>query len=155
MESSKNIHVLSRAVLIDQDHLLLCKTVRDENNYYFLPGGHVEHNESAQEAVIREMHEELAMNVSVSRFIGCLEYSFITENKNKCHTHEYNFIFEILNHRLSFKNNVVSKESHIAFEWIALDKIATVDLRPDRLKQLLSRWLKLDLHDSLATKMCK
>ena len=44
---NNSIHVLSRSVLIDQDYILLCKTVDLPINFYFLPGGHIEHGESA------------------------------------------------------------------------------------------------------------
>ncbi|MDP1975362.1 MAG: NUDIX domain-containing protein, partial [Alphaproteobacteria bacterium] len=58
MTKYNNIHVLSRAVIIDQDHILLCKTLDLQINFYFLPGGHVEHGESVCEAVLRELKEE-------------------------------------------------------------------------------------------------
>ena len=42
------IHVLARAVIIDQDNILLCQTLDLPVSFYFLPGGgHVEHEESA------------------------------------------------------------------------------------------------------------
>lgn len=47
------IHVLARAVIIDQDNILLCQTLDLPVSFYFLPGGHVEHEESASSALIR------------------------------------------------------------------------------------------------------
>ena len=52
------IHVLVRAVIIDQDNILLCQTLDLPVSFYFLPGGHVEHEESASSALIRELSEE-------------------------------------------------------------------------------------------------
>ena len=73
---NKNIHVLSRAVIIDQGHLLVCQTLDLPNNFYFLPGGHVEHGESAEQTVLRELVEECGSVCTIKRFLGCLEYSF-------------------------------------------------------------------------------
>jgi 8-oxo-dGTP diphosphatase len=66
--SKKNtaIHTLSRGVILDQGHILLAYDPRPhpyhyyELNtcFYYLPGGHIDHHESAQDALIREMQEE-------------------------------------------------------------------------------------------------
>jgi ADP-ribose pyrophosphatase YjhB (NUDIX family) len=58
MTKKDKIHVLSRAVVLDQEHILLCKTLDLPKAFYFLPGGHVEHGESATETVLRELQEE-------------------------------------------------------------------------------------------------
>lgn len=43
MSNQDNIHVLSRAAIIHDDKILLCKTLDLEVSFYFLPGGHIEH----------------------------------------------------------------------------------------------------------------
>jgi 8-oxo-dGTP diphosphatase len=95
MSNKNNIHVLSRAVIIDQNHILLCKTLDLQENFYFLPGGHVEHGESVEISLLRELVEETASEGKIKRFLGCLEYSFEFGANSICHNHEYNFIFEV------------------------------------------------------------
>lgn len=58
MVHKDNIHVLSRAVIIDQGHILLCKALNLPQQLLCLPGGHIEHGESAEAAVLRELLEE-------------------------------------------------------------------------------------------------
>ena len=53
-----NIHALARAIIIDQDQILLCRKLDSTLKRYFLPGGHIEVGESAREAVVRELVEE-------------------------------------------------------------------------------------------------
>lgn len=54
---NQNIHVLSRAVVIEKEHILLCKTIALNPDFFFLPGGHIEQGEGAQQALLRELRE--------------------------------------------------------------------------------------------------
>lgn len=76
MNTKNNIHVLSRAMIIDQRHILLCKTLDLPVIFYFLPGGHVEHGESVETSLLRELMEETGAQYKIKRFLGCLEYRF-------------------------------------------------------------------------------
>ena len=67
MDNKNNIHVLSRAVTMDRDHILVCKTLDLPISFYFLPGGHVEHGESAEDAVLRELFEESGAHCNIKR----------------------------------------------------------------------------------------
>jgi 8-oxo-dGTP pyrophosphatase MutT (NUDIX family) len=136
-----NIHVLSRAVIIDQDHILLCKTLDCTINFYFLPGGHVEHKESAQDAVLRELMEEAGAVCAIKRFLGCLEHSFEPGHSSICHNHEYNFIFEAESETLKKHISVPKLENHIDVLWVPIRELLSIDFRPEPLKELLPLWL--------------
>lgn len=85
---------MSRGVIIDQDNILLCRTLDLPISFYFLPGGHVEHAESVEISLLRELMEETGAHCKIKIFLGCLEYSFEPGHSSICHNHEYNFIFE-------------------------------------------------------------
>lgn len=137
-----NIHVTSRAVIIDEGYILLCKTSDLENNFYYLPGGHVENGESAEKTIIREIIEEAGANCIIKRLLGILEHSFKPGENSICHNHEYNFIFEITAEDLKIKNPNLQLEDKFKLEWINLEKIMEIDLKPKSLKNLISDWLK-------------
>lgn len=141
MTKEKNIHVLSRAVMIDQDHILLCKTLDLELSFYFLPGGHIEHGESVKTALIREMLEETGTNCKIKRFLGCLEYSFEPGHSSICHNHEHNFIFEVESEELKRNRQIPQLEGHIELVWIPLDKLSKIDFRAEPLVKLIPEWL--------------
>lgn len=144
-----NIHVLARAVIIDQEHILLCKTVDLPINFYFLPGGHVEHGESVSSALIREIYEETgAKNVVIKKFLGVLEYSFEPGYSSICHNQEYNFIFEVSSEELKVDNKILQMEDHIEVLWVPLDIIADIDFRAEPLKDLVKKWLNLNCNDA-------
>ena len=137
-----HIHVLSRAVIIDQDHILLCKTLDCPIDFYFLPGGHIEHKESAEQAVLRELMEEAGANGTIRRLLGCLEHIFEPGHNSICHNHEYNFVFEVESERLKKHIPVPKCEDHIDVLWLPINQLSFIDFRPEPLKELLPLWLK-------------
>lgn len=143
MTGKNDIHVLSRAVIIDGAHILLCKTVDLATNFYFLPGGHVEHGESIETSLIRELIEETGAQCQVKRLLGCLEHSFEPSHSSICHNHEYNFIFEVASHSLTVNQQIPRLEAHIELIWMSFDELSTIDFRPAPLKQLIPKWLEL------------
>lgn len=141
MNDKNNIHVLSRALIIDSGHILLCKTLDLKKNFYFLPGGHIEHGESAESALVRELIEETGSGGKVKRFLGCLEYSFEPGHSSICHNHEYNFIFEVESETLKLQNKIPQLEDHIELVWVPFAEITEIDFRAEPLKKLLHKWL--------------
>ena len=115
------------------------------SNFYFLPGGHIEHNENAESALLRELHEETgAKDCIIKRFLGCLEYSFALGTNSLCHSHEYNFIFEVTSDSLKIYNTIPKLEDHIELQWIQLSKLNEIDFRAAPLKMLIPEWLNSD-----------
>ena len=153
MSHKNTIHVLSRAVILDQEHLLVCKTRDLPIRFYFLPGGHIEHGESAETAVIRELLEESGSLCTIKRFLGCLEYSFEPGHSSICHNHEYNFFFEAESDDLKVQNALASLEDHIELVWVPLREIDSIDFRPEPLKTLLPDWLKSPKNNAFQSMM--
>jgi 8-oxo-dGTP diphosphatase len=139
---NKNIHVLSRAVILSSDHILLCRTMGMKCDFYFLPGGHIEHGEDAESALLRELIEEAgASDCKIKRFLGCLEYSFEFGTNSMCHNHEYNFIFEVISDSLKISNIIPKLEENLELQWIQFSKINEIDFRAEPLKLLIPQWL--------------
>lgn len=153
MSNKNNIHVLSRAVILDQDHILLCKTRDLPISFYFLPGGHIEHGESAEAAVLRELLEESGTQCAIKRFLGCLEYSFEPAHNSICHNHEYNFFFEAESDGLKIHTPLARLEDHIELVWIPLREIDSIDFRPEPLKTLLPEWIQSPRSDVFQSMM--
>lgn len=143
------IHVLARAVIIKDHHLLVAYDPQDVpchyyelgTSFYYLPGGHIDFQETAKDAVIRELKEETGYSAHLERFLGIVEHTWQFKGDDICcHTHEYNLIFKA---DLPLEPPTLPPllEAHVAFKWIPLHQISEVDLRPAALKKLIHEWL--------------
>lgn len=135
------IHVIARGVLIDNEHILLCKTVGLEHNFYYLPGGHVELNESASNTLVRELLEETGKNIIITRFLGCYEYRF-KPKPPICHHHEYNIVFEMVCPELSAAVQPTQCEENVELHFIPLSKLNLIPFHPGTLLQTVLAWTK-------------
>lgn len=77
-------------VAIRDGHVLVCR--EDDDDYCMLPGGRVEMGEPSPVALIREMGEELVMDVKVGRLLFTSE-SFYGRAEERFH--ELGFIYDI------------------------------------------------------------
>jgi ADP-ribose pyrophosphatase YjhB (NUDIX family) len=77
------------AVVLNRGRVLLCQLV--DEDYWFLPGGHVNFLETSNDALKREMQEELATSIRVERLLWVVE-SFFQEKQTEPH-HELGFYY--------------------------------------------------------------
>ncbi len=122
-----DIEVIARAVVRRRDRVLVA---RDRGaSWWFLPGGHVEPREPAEAALLREMAEEIGVAAVVGRLLGVVEHGYQAGGPR----HEVNLVFEVA----VPDGDVHSREEHLTFEWLALDDVATADLRPSAMRELV------------------
>ena len=78
----KNISCRAAALIIKENKLLFAKNVNSP--YYYLVGGGIEENESSEEAVIREIFEEVGLKLEIDRLVMVQE-RFHNVDKQKHH----------------------------------------------------------------------
>ena len=132
-EYKNKFELCVRAIIQDDDRILVCK--RKDKDYYFFPGGHIEFGETAEQALIRELNEELNILVKKVSFIGVGENIFIQDNEKH---HEINLVFEVLADEVEDK----SKEDHIDFFFFDKEKFAKEEVLPVSLKETIIKWRK-------------
>lgn len=136
-KESAVIEVLARGVLWREGCVLLCHGDAAENTY--LPGGHVEFNEPAETALVRELEEEAGVTVGVGRFLGAVEHTFLQDGVRHC---EVNLVFEMSADGLGPPETVRSREKKISFRWADVSALAAERLEPAPLRRLLPLWLR-------------
>lgn len=133
MKNNYSFEICARAVVIQNKRLLVCKN--KAKNYYFFPGGHIEFNETAKEALKRELKEELGMKAKKFLYLGTIE-NIYTEDKIR--HHEINLVFKTDISKLSS----LSREDHIAFDFVDIRKLKREKIYPLVLRNALVKYLK-------------
>ena len=100
-----------------------------------MPGGHVEFTDTLEETIYKEMNEELGFrkeDISNIVYKDHLEYMY-DDGADK--HHELNMIFTA-----SIPDDLETKshEDYIAFEWIEITDIASINFQPKPIIPFLS-----------------
>lgn len=139
MEMKRNgrIETIARGVCVQDNRVLLCRPKGGARTY--LPGGHIEFGESAAQALIREIREEMGVyDVSVCNFLGIIENAFFQDDGPHM---EINVVFQM---KLPPGTPAVSKEDWIEFEWCPLSKISDRNVLPETAKVFMRNAEDLD-----------
>ncbi len=130
-----NFHYLVRAIVLVEGKVLLAHQTGAENT--FLPGGHAEEGESAEETLVREIEEELGMAATIEGFVGAVEHLWVEGGEAN---HEINLLFEVRVPGLDSANAPQALESHIEFIWSEPEQLKEHHLEPYPLIECLKRW---------------
>ena len=129
------IELLVRAVIEDHGRFLIAHTKGAGNVY--LPGGHVETGEGMKHALVRELAEELGVDVEVGEYLGAVEHAWQVAG---VHSHEINHCFVVTSPGLRAAQAPHSHEDHVEFTWLSPSEFEERNLQPAPLRQLLSKW---------------
>ncbi len=114
----KQIQVVA-AVIINNNKILCVQ--RDENKLpyiskkYEFPGGKIEVGESKEEAIQREIKEELKMDIDIDK-----QYLTVSHQYPDFHITMYSFI-------CSCKDTALTLTEHIDFKWLNRNELADLD----------------------------
>jgi len=144
----KKYALRATAVVLDnaKENLLMIRRLKDGQEYYVLPGGHVEEGESSEDAVLRELKEETSVSAELVKKI--FEFSCepsISSYNGEGRIHQF-FVCKYLSGIPVLMPNSEEKARMTAdniYEpiWFPICKMPDVKIWPEEAKELLIKYI--------------
>ncbi|HEL1615119.1 TPA: NUDIX hydrolase [Streptococcus suis] len=125
--------VRATALIIKDGKIFLTK---DSKGRYYTIGGAIAVNETAQDAAVREVKEELGIDSRVNQLAFVVENQFTHEGID-FHNIEFHFIVEPVG---EMPEKMIEGQLKQTCEWIALDNLVNLDIVPAFLAEELPNW---------------
>ena len=124
-------------IIINDNKLLITKD--NFSPYYYLPGGRLNLHESANDAIVRELKEELDIEATIIRPLWLNENFYIEEQNGKQY-HEIclYFLIDYSNSNLLLRGSKFKKQENnktILFEWVEFSKLKDMYIYPNFIKE--------------------
>lgn len=116
MTMNKKHYEVVSAVIFRDDKIFACqRNGKGECAYKWeFPGGKIEPGETKEEALVREIKEELNGNIEVLEFINTVNYEYNT------------FSITMHNFKCKLDNELILKE-HVDSKWVKQEELETLD----------------------------
>lgn len=124
----KTIHVAAAVITEGNRIFTACRGYGEFKGRWEFPGGKIKEDETPEDALRREIKEELAADIAVDRFFGTVDYDYpdfhITMECFLCHV----------------VGGTLTILEHSAFRWVEGEELDTIDWLPaDR---IALEWVK-------------
>ncbi|UOQ44809.1 NUDIX domain-containing protein [Halobacillus salinarum] len=123
-------------VLVEQEHVLAHKLIGE--NHWSLPGGGVELGEPSSESVVRELKEELGIDVKAIRMPWVVE-NFFEYKGTPVHEIGMYFLLETEEEHVRKGPFLGLEGDQLIYEWIPLEQCGQVNLQPEFLAAELTK----------------
>ena len=127
----------ARAIIFDNDKLLVFfrRKIKDgkEITYYAIPGGHVEGEENFEETVLRELKEEMNLDIEILGYLGSMN----VDNREEHYYHA-----KIVGGELEFGGEELERNSdnnYYEVRWLDLCELDNSNIRAiDMIKKAIN-----------------
>lgn len=133
------------AILFDRNNIALIERIRNGQHYFILPGGRVESGETLQQALHREIEEELGLKIEITRLIVTVMFQDMPQYYYSVQACEGVFG---QGHGPEMEGAFPEDGIYRAI-WMPLEKLSECDLRPKPFKQLLAKFAQGDWPQTL------
>ena len=137
-EKEYSFHYRVVGVIVKDDKYLVQNI--DGKDYYILPGGHVRIGESSDDALIREIREELEIDILKNEFRLFCYHENIYEKDNRIeHWIEQYYIINanLEKDSWSFVENDIDGVKTLNYTFVSKEELKKIDLKPLKIKELI------------------
>ena len=117
-DQKKNIHVVAALILKDDEVFGTQRGYGNYKDWWEFPGGKVETGETPEQALAREIREELAVDISVDKYLTTVEYEYPE------------FHLSMACYWCSVKEGNLTLLEHEASRWLPLNNLRQVNWLP-------------------------
>lgn len=138
-KNDKNVFNFRTAVvIIDEDYVLLHKMMKDD--FWALPGGRVEFQETSKEGAIRELKEEIGAVIEIKRTLWHTENFFEYEGYRYHEIGHYYLatLIESMNKDKRKEYRGIEENEELIYRWFPLNSVQELSLFPEFLKDKLN-----------------
>ena len=118
MDERKHIEVVAAIIVRDRRIFATQRGYGEWKDWWEFPGGKIEHGETPEDALKREIREELATEIEVDELLTAVEYDY-----PKFHLTMYCYLCTIISGDLSLLE-------HEDARWLAIDELDSVKWLP-------------------------
>ena len=138
IEEKEEFHVRTCGIIKQENKYLIMRV--NKTPYYHIPGGHIELGEDSEQAVVREIKEEIGCDVKEASLFAIQE-NFWTRNNKKCYGIEFYYMIKP-KQELQMKNyerieNDKGEQRILEFKWVNSEELKDIDLRPINIRDML------------------
>ena len=112
--------IVSAAIIISNHKILIAKRGETKTlpNLWEFPGGKVEENESPEACVVREIQEELKINIKVNRHYKTVQ-----------HTYEFGDI-KLISFLAEYESGTIELTEHADYTWVDISELHLFEFAP-------------------------
>lgn len=118
-EETSKIQVAA-GLIWHENQILVARRPKGDSlgGFWEFPGGKIEANETAEEALKRELREEFGMEVKILKSIGSVEHKY-----SHAFVELHGFLCEMINYP-------VLLEAHDELAWVSIEELKKIKLAP-------------------------
>lgn len=137
-KGNRRFNLRTAALIVYQSQILVMRDTRTP--YFYLPGGRVRHGETTEEAIKREIMEELGLNLKIE-YLAWIAESFFTEDASRECFHEIGFYYVVDGESESLLERGDTFEfsekngSLLSFSWMPFEKVPKAYIYPAFIKK--------------------
>ena len=114
----KIIKVVAAIIKKDNKYFVTQRGYGDYKDWWEFPGGKIEEGETPEQALIREIKEELDADILIDKYLCIVEHDYP----------EFHIIMDCF--ICSLLSNDITLIEHEAAKWLSLDELNEIDLLP-------------------------
>ncbi len=143
----KNIRVSAKAIIIENEKVLMVKNIDKDGFWYMLPGGGQRHMETLVQALQRECKEEVNIDVKFGELLFIREYigrhhEFSEFDKDE-HQIELMFSCTIVGNRPA-RVGTTPDNYQKGVEWLEIKKLNNYRIYPKMLKEIIPNMKRVE-----------